>query len=344
MTRYGSVRMVILASAVLCLLTGITAVMTSNGSDLHMSSDISVEQQPAGVSASPAAVNNASPTAGRSALLLRCVHYSGKDFWNSVTAAANKETALSDNSGKAAETAGPDAAIAGGILPHHLLAGNMIAEFFETLSENPPETLVVIGPNHKRTGIGGLHTSTLDWGTSFGVVETDQDLTQRLVTEYNALQNDSLMENEHSVSSLVPYVSYYLPGTKLAPILLHGNYPAEDSLKLGSFLAQTVKSDPGIAVIASIDFSHYLDTDSAGKMDEITLEAIRSRDLNSISRMGNDNLDSPASLITFLGAMDQIGAAGPEVTAHDNSYGITGGGADYTTSYFTMFFRKPDRD
>ena len=56
--------------------------------------------------------------------------------------------------------------------------------------------------------------------------------------------------------------------------------------------------------------------------------------------MNNDNLDSPPSILTLLSAMDDIGAVGPDVIGHDNSYGITGSSADYTTSYYTMLFRR----
>jgi AmmeMemoRadiSam system protein B len=235
----------------------------------------------------------------------------------------------------------PAGSIAGGVVPHHLLAGKMIAQFFLTLSESSPGTIVIIGPNHNRTGMNKLHTSSLDWATAFGLLENDREITRCLVKELVASENTGLMETEHSISSLVPYVKYYMPKTKIVPILLHGNYTVAESQKLGKFLAGIIKDDPGIAVIASVDFSHYLDADTADKMDRITLDAIISRDTFSISRMGNDNIDSPPSILSLLCAMDEIGAIGPEVTDHDNSFGITGIGAEYTTSYFTMFFRRP---
>jgi len=263
---------------------------------------------------------------------LQCIHYTEKDFFKSVIAAAAKIKAQSEGN-----SAGP---IAGGVVPHHLLAANMIAEFFQTLSEEPPETLVVIAPNHRRIGSKGLHTSRSDWRTAFGMLEADRELAGRLIDELGSSENNSLMELEHSISGLVPYIKYYMPDTKIVPVLLHGNYSAADSKKLGEYLAAAMQDNPGIRVIASIDFSHYLDTYTADMMDEITLKAIESRNTDEIIRMGNDNIDSPPSILALLAAMDKIGAAGPMVTGHSNSYVITGGGADYTTSYFTMLFRR----
>ena len=74
-------------------------------------------------------------------------------------------------------------------------------------------------------------------------------------------------------------------------------------------------------------------------MDDITLKAIKNNDIPAISRMRNDNMDSPPSIITLLGAMGAAGAAGPETAGHSNSSDITGSGYGNTTSYFTMFFK-----
>ncbi len=278
---------------------------------------------------------------------LQCIHYSEKDFFKSVTAAAaNTKAESAGDSGVSSDSADDidnveSGRIAGGVVPHHLLAANMIADFFQMLSNEPPETIVVIAPNHRRIGLKGLHTSLLDWRTPFGMLEADRKLATGLIDELGSSENDSLMELEHSISGLVPYIKYYLPDTKIVPILLHGNYSAADSKKLGEHLAAAMQDNPEIMVIASIDFSHYLDTYTADRMDEITLKAIESRNTEAIIRMGNDNIDSPPSILSLLAAMDEIGASGPLVTGHSNSYAIAGGGADYTTSYFTMLFRQP---
>jgi hypothetical protein len=57
--------------------------------------------------------------------------------------------------------------------------------------------------------------------------------------------------------------------------------------------------------------------------------------------MGNDNLDSPPAIIALISAMTELEASAPEVAGHGNSSDITGSGADYTTSYLTMLYRRP---
>lgn len=348
MTKHGLHRIIIIA-AVLCLFSVLLLSLNFTGLADQMQADTVKEPQyadPSGTAGKAAddssngntAGGTSANTASSPASILHCIHYTEKDFFKSVTAAAANIKAESDGDGVDSVDTGR---IAGGVVPHHLLAANMIADFFQTLSQEPPETIVIIAPNHRRIGLKGLHTSLLDWRTAFGMLEADRELAAGLIDELGSSENDSLMELEHSISGLVPYIKYYLPDTKIVPILLHGNYSAEDSRKLGTFLAAAVQDNQEIMVIASIDFSHYLDTYTADRMDEITLKAIESRNTEAIIRMGNDNIDSPPSILALLAAMDEIGAAGPLVTGHSNSYVITGGGADYTTSYFTMLFRRP---
>jgi AmmeMemoRadiSam system protein B len=254
----------------------------------------------------------------------------------------NDAAAANSDGNKPAGTGG--SRIAGGVTPHHLLAANMIAGFFRKLSDDTPKTIVVIGPNHKRIGFGGLQTSSSDWATPFGRLDADGEIVKMLVDKLNASENDSVMQEDHAVSALVPYIRYYLPDVRIVPILLHGNYSTADSIKLGKLLGKISAEAPGsIDIIASVDFSHYLDAGTAYKMDDITLKAIRNNDIPAISRMSNDNMDSPPSIITLLGAMGAAGAAGPETAGHSNSSDITGSGYDNTTSYFTMFFRYNDK-
>jgi AmmeMemoRadiSam system protein B len=110
----------------------------------------------------------------------------------------------------------------GGIVTHHLLADSLIAPFFSSISAAKPELVFVIGPNHKRVGQKKINTGRWDWQTSFGVLEADDEAIKSLIDSCDAGENFELLEAEHSISSLVPYIKYYLPDVKLVPILLHG--------------------------------------------------------------------------------------------------------------------------
>ena len=270
----------------------------------------------------------------KSSDLLRCLHYDEKEFMRSV----NDKSPVSDRLSLEESEGAESGTILGGIVPHHLVAGRPWD--FPTLAEDPPETVIVIGPNHKLEGVREIQTTPASWGTPFGILEADSAITARLAEETGAARNDDLFENEHSVSSLVPYIKYYLPETKIVPVVLHGTLSFEEAKKLGSVIAEIVSGDTGTVVIASIDFSHYLSAPEADKMDIITWKAITSWDFETIRTMDNDNLDSVPSITAILTAMDAASAKNIDLTGHNNSSRITGISYDYTTSYFTMFFRR----
>ena len=67
-----------------------------------------------------------------------------------------------------------DKEIKGGIVPHHLLATEMISEFYFYFKNQDVRTVIVIGPNHKETGDFSVLSGLSDWDTPFGKIETEK--------------------------------------------------------------------------------------------------------------------------------------------------------------------------
>ncbi len=252
-----------------------------------------------------------------------CIYYNPEDFKKSVSNVPKRQM--------------DQLKIKGGIVPHHLLASRMMADFFKVLSSQTPEVVVVIGPDHKGLGAGEVSTADLDWSTPYGILQVEKELVGRLADKKSAQIENGLFVEEHSISVLVPYIKYYLPKAKILPLLIKGNRSLEKSIELGQEMAKLVASRNYI-IIASVDFSHYLEAMQADKMDELTLKVIENRDLQTMSRMGNDNLDSPPAVISLLASMDAAGAEKFIVLGHNNSARISGANTGSTTSYFTMVF------
>ena len=82
-----------------------------------------------------------------------------------------------------------DNLIRGGIVPHHLYAADIIADFFKRLSFQNPQTIILIGPNHYEKGNFKALSSLDNWETPFGIVETDRQLTKQLLDK-NLIQID----------------------------------------------------------------------------------------------------------------------------------------------------------
>lgn len=266
--------------------------------------------------------------------IISCKYYNEKDFRASAEK-ADAQFSVQTNQNISGS-------IIGGIVPHHLLACDMIAEFFKKVSEAKPDTVVILAPNHNRSGGSAVSTGLWSWQTAFGKVDADTSFANYLVKNMGAGTNIDLLEEDHSVSALIPYIRYYMPDAKVVPVLLYGNYGMDKSMRLGKNICEQLNGKKSL-VLASVDFSHYLPPEKAEAMDNITFEAIKKMDFDSISLMGNDNLDSPPALMTFLACMKNSGAKAPELVSHGNSSKISGKWSSSTTSYFTIVYYAPDR-
>lgn len=68
--------------------------------------------------------------------------------------------------------------------------------------------------------------------------------------------DEGVLPNDHALSSLMPFIKYYMPDTKVVPILLSKKFSKEKPRVLADNLSKLVKKD--IVLVASVDFSHYL--------------------------------------------------------------------------------------
>ena len=284
---------------------------------------------------------------------LLCKYYNEKDFQQSIDSAQSFEInrkQLTDNQQLTHgdqltdDDQNPNTSlqeIKGGIVPHHLLAGEMIASFFKAISVEQPDIVVVIAPNHKGTGVKTVHTGSWNWQTPFGILEADENIVNSLIDSKTADSNFDLLEEDHSIAGLVPYIKYYMPGSKIVPVLIHGNYGLKDAQQLGQNLQEKLQNgNKKSLIIASVDFSHYLTLEEADQMDEISIKAIEASDMNMIQHFNNDYIDSPPSIIALLSAMNAVNAEQMKILDHSNSDKIAGARSNETTSYFTVIFYK----
>ena len=227
--------------------------------------------------------------------------------------------------------------VRGGIVPHHLLAGDLIAQFFSLLKEQKPEIIIIVGPNHNNAGakiISGLY----DWETSEGLVKTERSIVKRLQQAGLAVLADEVLSQEHSIGTIVPFIKYYLPGSKIVPIILHHDVSFKEIDFFIQELAPFLKENA--VILGSVDFSHYLTRREAEAKDTVTLKAMRDFNYTALFRMGNDHLDSPASLAMVFRAMEMMGKKEFRVLAHTNSGVILQNYFIETTSYFTLTFEN----
>lgn len=225
--------------------------------------------------------------------------------------------------------------VKGGISPHHLLPGYLISNLFLHIKENPPENIILIGPNHYEQGENVISAQN-NWETPFGVVEVNTELINTLSWQKAVVFSQDVMHTEHSVGALMPYIKYYLPKTKVIPIILRGTTTEKEMSLLIDTLKPILSSDK-IIILASVDFSHYLDSKKAIENDILTKQKIENNDYEGLLRMNNDYLDSPKSLITFLTLMN-LSESNHKILDNTNSGILIKNNNAPVTSYFLIIY------
>lgn len=223
------------------------------------------------------------------------------------------------------------------VVPHHLVAGRLIAGVMEILARQEPEVIVVVGPNHSNKG-GKVITGTYGWQTPGGIVEAQGAIVRSLLDKGLAVKDEEVLAKEHSVGALVPLIRHFLPGARIVPLILHHDV----SLKEVDALLEALKPllNEKAIMLSSVDFSHYLTRSQAQAKDQETLKHMRNFDYITLYRLGNDYLDSPASLAAAFRLAQGEGIAEFRLLENTNSGIIMKNDIMETTSYFTLVFSK----
>jgi len=92
-----------------------------------------------------------------------------------------------------------------GVVPHHLVAANLIAGFFKSIAQVEYDTVIIIAPDHKG-GSGQAITSKLNWNVNGSEVLCDTDLSSQIMKTKNLkfVTDNNRLQNDHSASNLVP--------------------------------------------------------------------------------------------------------------------------------------------
>ena len=231
------------------------------------------------------------------------------------------------------------AAYAGGIISHHDLASEVIAEFFSRLAQDEHiDTFILIGPNHDNVGLSPVISGRVRWQTPLGAVETDYDILDDLTTSGLVSLDEENLRRDNAVTTLLPFIEYYFPDARIVPLL----FTSEETMKKDMLLASAIKGVSGekTFLLASLDFSHYLDRWTADEKDDETLAALRDRDYETIAAWNSDHVDSHWTLINLLRVMELETAEEPEILRHTNSADFMGQGSGNTTSYFSILYSR----
>jgi hypothetical protein len=251
------------------------------------------------------------------------VQYSQKTFSAGLTLSESLDAAF------------PSQEIIGGIIPHDLNHSEYIAHFFRELSKTNPSTILLVGPNHYERGASHVITSRMDWQSPEGIVHVPDPYVTSILSGYPATENAEVLQGEHSIGGIMPYIAYFMPDVEVVPVILKVETTEQELLQLEETLTSILPEDS--IVVSAVDFSHYLTAREAEIRDQVTRRALETFDIETIQSFGsafNDYLDSPPSIAFLLSWSKRKNAREIQILYNTNS-GILGNDMySPVTSYF----------
>lgn len=231
--------------------------------------------------------------------------------------------------------------IVSGVVPHHLVAGALITELMEAIAGQEPEVIILVGPNHYNEG-GRIISGYGDWQTPLGLVKTERQIVQALLEKNVVVRDEAVLDKEHAVGNLMPLIKKFLPDVQVVPLILHHDVSLQEVDELLDNF-EPILAEKKAMLLASVDFSHYLTREEAKEKDRYTLQVMRNFDYPTLFRLGNDYLDSPASLSMAFRWAERKGLKDFTVLKNTNSGELFQDHHIETTSYFTLLFSQKTR-
>jgi hypothetical protein len=218
--------------------------------------------------------------------------------------------------------------VIGIISPHagYVYSGAIAGKLFASIKI--PDTVLIIGPNHRGAGAAAALYPDGEWLTPLGAVPINRKLNALLQQHVPFVVSDSLAhEFEHSLEVQVPFIQFLRPDVSISAICLgHGDFEA--IRQIGEGLAAAIKGyDSDVLIIASSDMTHYESAVAAKQKDTHALERVLAFDpqgLMQVCRNENITMCGVVPSAVMLIAARTLGAMSAELVAYGTSGDVTG--------------------
>jgi len=198
--------------------------------------------------------------------------------------------------------------------------------YFEAARDGVPATAVLIGVNHRGAGSPLALSPDDGWMTPLGISPVDNALGQRLrALAPEAVPDAGAHATEHSIEVQVPFVQYLFGELPILPILI-GRLPEDAVMRLGQALA-SLANERDLLIIASTDLSHYLNQETAFRLDHAALDAIaivQPAALIDTVRRRDISMCGVLPVAALLAAAQALGARSASILHYHTSGDVTG--------------------
>jgi AmmeMemoRadiSam system protein B len=227
--------------------------------------------------------------------------------------------------------------VSGVIVPHHLLAADMIVATFAALAQgNDYDRVVILSPDHFFLGSARFSVTDRDFRTVLGPVASDKDLVAALL-DSGLCARSSLFVREHGVRALLPFIAHWFPEAKVVAVAVNITTTQEQCDAFIDLLEPFL--DQRTLVVQSTDFSHYLPLGQARIRDRQTLHQLYNGEPGNVFRLTQPgHLDSLACHYIQSVIQARYYGALPSVLANRNSQYYAPLPQEGTTSYIAAVY------
>lgn len=230
--------------------------------------------------------------------------------------------------------------IVGLVSPHagFVYSGSTAASAYRRLAQDGlPDTVVIIGPNHRQYFPAVALTGDSEWRTPLGNIEVDMDATRYIADHFPQAEiNSPAHRMEHSLEVQLPFLQYIAnpidAKIKIVPLLIGSiafvsvDKDAELANDLGRVIAASVAGKRAV-IIASTDFTHYKSADTAKKYDSQAIQQILNMDVKGLLQVVAElkiSMCGAFPTAVMIAAAKHLGAEIAKPISYSNSGEITG--------------------
>jgi AmmeMemoRadiSam system protein B/AmmeMemoRadiSam system protein A len=228
------------------------------------------------------------------------------------------------------------------LVPHAgwVYSGRIAADVLRRIQY--PERIIVLGPKHTSLGVEWAVAPCDAWSLPGLTVPSDRSLADRLCAAIEGLQLDAQAhQQEHAIEVELPLLARFAPEARVVGIAI-GNSSLESCQEFGRGLAEVLRQDdePTLLVISS-DMNHYASDSETRRIDARAIEALETRDPETLYRTVRDNHISMCGMLPACIVLECLRQLGPLTRAEKVAYGTSAdvsGDTSRVVGYAGMLF------
>ena len=235
--------------------------------------------------------------------------------------------------------------IIGLVSPHagYMYSGPVAANgFYKIALDGKPDTIIILGPNHRGFGEDISIMVEGKWKTPLGELEIDTNIAENILKNSKIIKKDKKAHQyEHSIEVQLPFIQYIFgKDIKFVPICMT-RQDINTDIEIAKSICSSI-SGKNILVIASSDFTHYEPQEYAENVDKQAINAIlefNPKKLYDIIYRQNLTMCGPGPITVMLIVCEALGAKKAELLKYATS-GDVSGMYDQVVGYASIIIRK----